>query len=260
MLKLTVFALICAVLVAAGSVVGQAPTPTAPSAGPAVQPNAQPAPPQNAQQFLNNLVGQVGNKDPRIRFAVREGLVAMGAQATPVLTAAKATHADPHVKAFIDRTLKRVKAMAKRKGRSAMFFSMNRGRDIDRIAMELNLGWEQMAKLGPVFKKFDRDAKDLYAAMREEGGFRDSEAWKDLREEMKLMREEAEPKLSEFLDEKQTKGAMRYMSGAGGGMPITFGTDLGSIRIIEGGPGSMRVTIKKPEKPEEGAAPEGKGK
>lgn len=247
MQKFVLLALVIGVAVlVVGPVAAQQPQPASPAV-PAVQPAAPrvaPVPAQNAQQFVINLVGQVGNKDPRIRFAVREGLVAMGSQATPVLLAAKPNHTDAHVLAFIDRTLKRLKSTAKRKGGRNMFFMANRGRDIDRIAMELNLSWEQMAKLGPVFKKYDRDSKELMAAMREEGGFSDREGWKDLAEEMKLMREETEPKFSEFLDEKQTKGAMRYL-GRAGGMPFAIDGAAGSIQILGGPGGGTSVVIKK---------------
>ena len=247
MQKFVLLALVIGVAVlVVGPVAAQQPQPANPPA-PAAQPVAPtvaPVPAQNAQQFVLNLVGQVGNKDPRIRFAVREGLVAMGSQATPVLLAAKANHTDAHVLAFIDRTVKRLKSTTKKRGGRNIFFMGNRGRDIDRIAMELNLSWEQMAKLEPVFKKYDKDSKELMAAMREEGGFSDREGWKDLAEEMKLMREEAEPKLSEFLDEKQTKGAMRYL-GRGGGTPFAFDGGTGSIQILGGPGGAASVVIKK---------------
>jgi len=247
----------------AGTLVAQVePGAAPPSAGPAVQPAANPL---NAQQFVNVLVQQVGNKDPRIRFALREALVNMGAQALVTLKAAKETQANPHVKSFIDRTVERIEKIAKRqKGRFGqlgyMFANMG-GRDIDRIAMDLNLTFEQMAKLGPVFAKYDRDVKDLYAAMREEGGFTDKEAWKDLKDEMDLMREESRPKLEEFLNEDQTKGAMRYLQrgGFGGGMPFMLGDGLGtgSIQIFEGPGGKTGVMIKRVEKVGGG---EGEGK
>jgi hypothetical protein len=204
----------------------------------------------NAQQFVQMMVQQVPNQDPRIRFAVREALVAMGPQAIPALKEAKEAQPDPHVKAFVGRTLDRIQQMAKRTTKGAMIFpgfpGMG-GRDIDRIAMELNLTFEQMAKLEPVFKTFDKQVKDLYAEMKETGAFGDKEAWKDLADERKLMEEETRPKLSAFLDEKQTDGAMRYLRGAGafGGLPFMIGGDSGAVQIFEGPGGSMGVTIRK---------------
>jgi len=223
---------------------------------PRSQPAAQPAAvPLNAQQFIQNMVNQVENKNPRIRFAVREALVTMGSQATPLLQEKKAVVKNVHVKAFITRILSRLKRAAKHKGRNAIFagFMGNRNRDIDRIAMDLNLTFEQMAKLEPVFKKYDKNVKELNAEMKESGAFGDKEAWKDLMDEMKLMAQETEPDLREFLDEKQTKGAMRYLrrSGGFGGFPMMFG-DGGNIQIFQGPDGtSMGVTIKKVEKKDE---------
>ena len=231
--------------------------PAQPEKPQATPPAPAAVPQQNAQQFIQSLVGQVGNQDPRVRFAVREGIVAMGAQSVPLLKAVKETQTSAHVKAFIDRTLKRIQSMAKRekKGFGSMVFSLGGGngnRDIDRIAMELNLTWEQMDKLPAVFKKYDRDVKELMAAMREEGGFADSEAWKDLREEMKLMQEGARPALQEFLNESQSERAMRYLrrSSPLGGIPFSIGGGEGSIQIFEGPGGATGVTVRKVERVE----------
>lgn len=230
-------------------------------------PAAPPAPAvgeANAQQFIQMMVGQVANKDPRIRFAVREALMAMGSQAVPALKEASQLQVDPHVKAFIARTLDRIQQMAKRAtGRGAEFLAAlpMGGRDIDRIAMELSLTFEQMAKLEPVFKNFDKQVRELFAEMKEAGGFADREAWKDLADERKLMEEETRPKLEEFLDEKQTEGAMRYLRGAGGfgGIPFMLGGEGGDVQIFEGPGGTMGVTIRRGEKVEGGAG-EGGGK
>ena len=264
MRHITLVALVVALVfgAVAGTLTAQVEPGAKPSdAAPAVKPAANPL---NAQQFINVLVQQVGNKDPRIRFALREALVNMSSQALPALAEAKEAHANPHVKAFVGRTIERIKKIAKREkgrfGQLGYMFANAGGRDIDRIAMDLNLNFDQMAKIDPILKKYDRDVKDLYAAMREEGGFMDKDAWKDLKDEMDLMREETRPKLEEFLTEDQTKGAMRYLqrSGFGGGIPFTFGGGLGtgSIQIIEGPGGKTGVMIKRVEK----GGGEGEGK
>jgi len=243
----------------AGMVPGQVETGAKPPLAASAAPPA--ANPLNAQQFINVLVQQMGNKDPRIRFALREALVNMGTQALVTLKATKEAQTDPHVKAFIGRTVERIEKIAKRqKGRLAQFshfFANVGGRDIDRIAMDLNLSFDQMAKIDPILKKYDRDVKDLYAAMREEGGFMDKDAWKDLKDEMDLMRGETRPKFEEFLSEDQTKGAMRYLqSGGFGGMPFSFNGAPGSIQIFEGPGGKTGVMIKRVEK----SGGEGEGK
>lgn len=247
-----------------GLVAGMLPGQIEPGAKPPSAASAAPpaANPLNAQQFVNVLVQQMGNKDPRIRFALREALVSMGAQALVTLKAAKEAQTNPHVKAFIDRTVERIEKIAKRKkgryGQFSSFFANVGGRDIDRIAMDLNLSFDQMGKIEPILKKYDRDVKDLYAAMREEGGFTDKDAWRDLKDEMDLMREETKPKFEEFLSEDQTKGAMRYLQRSGfGGMPFSIGGAPGSIQIFEGPGGKTGVMIKRVEK---GGGGEGEGK
>lgn len=213
--------------------------------------------PQNAHQFIQVLVKQVENQNPRIRFAVREALMTMGSQAAPLLQVKKEAVSNVHVKAFIDRTLAKIKKTAKRKKsrHSGVFYSFmsNRNRDIDRIAMDLNLTFEQMAKLEPLFKKYDKNVKELNAEMKESGGFSDKEAWKDLREELKLMAEDTRPELEKFLDEKQAEGALRYLkqSSPFGGLPAILG-DGGGIQIFQGPDGtSMGVTITKKVKVKE---------
>jgi len=215
------------------------------------KPAAPQVAPQNAQQFIQVLVKQVENKNPRIRFAIREALVTMGSQAVFLLQEKKAAVANVHVKAFIDRTLAQIKKIAKRKkskyGRFFSSFMGNMHRDIDRIAMDLNLTFVQMAKLEPLYKKYDKNVKELYAEMKDSGGFGDREAWKDLQDELKLMAEDTRPELEKFLDEKQSEGAMRYLkrSSRFGGLPMMFG-EGGSIQIIEGPGGTgMGIKIKK---------------
>jgi hypothetical protein len=160
------------------------------------------------------------------------------------------------VKAFIDRTLKRIKTAAKaaKRGGGNQFFSLmsgaTGGRDIDRIAMELNLKWEQMDQMLPIFTKYDANAKALMKEMQESGGFGDKEAWKDLQEEMKLMRQDAEPEFAKFLDESQAKRALRYL-GQGGGLPMLG--DGGGLQIFGtpgGGSGAIGIIRRGGENPD----------
>lgn len=216
----------------------------------------------NAHAFIQSLVKNVDNKNPRIRYAMREALVAMGHQSTLGLKEAREAQANAHVKAFIDRTLKRIKRAAKQAKRrgpnGARIFSMlsssaHGTRDIDKIAMELNLTWDQMDKMGPVFKRYDANRKALMKEMKDAGGFSDPEAWKDLNEEMKLMREDCEPEFAKFLDKKQAKKALRYLGGGGfGGLPAMLG-DLGDIgggavQVLQfgsgGGEGPVTGTVR----------------
>jgi len=189
--------------------------------------------PVNAQQFIGTLVDQVGNKDPRIRLAVREALVSMGAQVLPALTKAKGAVSDPHVRDFIDRIVRRLKRVAKRsKGglEDPAFLEAltpKRDRDIDRIAATLNLTFEQMTNLAAILEKYDRDVRELFATVNDAAGFTDPDALADLQEAMKQLQATVKPRFTEFLDESQARDAMRYLRGTGyGGLPVAIATGL----------------------------------
>ncbi len=246
-----VVALVALYLSAVGGVlIAQVATPDAPKMKIEA---ADPVPDANAQTFIMSLMKNVGNQDPRIRFAFREAIVAMGAQAKIALKEAQAAQENVHVKAFIGRTLKRIKKFNKtsKKGRGRVFsmFSRNSGRDIDKIAMELNLTFEQMDKLAPVFKSYDKTSKDLMAEMKESGGFSEPGAWKDMQEELKLVAEDVRPELDKFLNEKQAKRAMRYLRRASpfGGVPMMLGdgNNISFFKSGDGTTGSVQVVIGK---------------
>ena len=182
---------------------------------------APPAP--NAQAYVKSLVKYMSNPDPRLRFSVREALRIMGTLAVSAINEAKATEKDAHVKAFMDRTVKLIKNSRRNQAQQQQgrrdFRNMrgrNREIDIDRIAMEVNLTWEQMDKTLPILKKASKDATDLFAEFREAGGnFRDREARADLQEELKTITGEAKPKLKKFLSETQIKRMERYLNPMG---------------------------------------------
>ena len=188
----------------------------------------------NAATYIDLLVAQVGNDDPRVRYSVREALRVMGTQAVSALQKAKATHQSEHVKAFISRSVAFIKSRVGRdRQREEARQQRERGErrqpgqrnrrddrnqvDIDRIAMEATLNWEQIAKLQPIVKKVRKDMTDLMAEFRESGAMRDRDAWNDLREEMKAITTESEPALKEFLDAKQIKRVKRYLDQGTGG-------------------------------------------
>ncbi len=239
----------------AGGVAAQNPTPPtkpdAPGAPKPVPTAEKPAAEQvpadpNAAAFVAMLVKSVGNKDPRIRFAVREALVTMGHQSTPALSAAHAATTDKHVQAFIQRTLKRVKQMAKRSNRGpGQFFSMmtgRDGRDIDRIAMDLRLTWDEMDKIVPIFESYDKNAKALMTEMKDAGAFGDPGAWQDLNDEMKAMVDDVAPELVTLLGEKRGTRAKRYLRRGGmGGLPMMLGDIAGGSFEFEGGAGTVRI-------------------
>lgn len=174
----------------------------------------------HAQQYVKLLVGFMSNPDPRLRFSVREALRIMGPLAVPVINEAKAKETNPHVKAFMERTVRILKTRAPgvrrprgrdRRGRGP-FGRRLQEIDIDRVAMEANLTWEQMDKVLPILKRVRREVADLWQEFREAGGMRDPEAWQDLREELQAIAKEAEPKLREILNEKQLAAVRRLLN------------------------------------------------
>ena len=194
---------VVALLAAAAALPAQDPAaPAAPAKAP--QANA------NAQNYVKTMVGFMSSPDPRLRYSVREALVVMGPQGISAVNGAKATEKNPNVKAFMTRTVAFIKnRQSRQRGGQMQRGGRDRQRtiDIDRIAMDANLTWEQMDKVLPILKKGQADMRSLMTEFREAGGnFRDQEAMKDLREEMSTIAKEAEPKLKEFLNETQEIG------------------------------------------------------
>ncbi len=190
---------------------------------------ASPAP------FIDSLCTHLSSTNPRVRYTAREGLVNFGAQGMLALRKAREGATDPHVQAFIDRVIARVKLRTLRPaGRSALskprseearaareaFAAAIRSRpkfDIDRIAMDVTLTFDQIAKLEPILTRHFSEVDSMWREMKELGATRDKEAYKALNEEIGLLVEKAEPKLSAFLDEKQTKYVLRLMKRRYGG-------------------------------------------
>ena len=176
---------------------------------------AKPQTDANARTYVKNMVGFMKSPDPRLRFSVREALRVMGPLAISGINEAKATETNKHVQAFMTRTVTFLKN-ASRNNNNRRFNRGQRDVDIDRLAMDANLTWEQMEKALPILQKIRKDARDLFTEFREAGGnFRDQESMKDLQEELKAMASQTEPKLKEFLSESQVKQMRRYLNPMG---------------------------------------------
>jgi len=175
---------------------------------------------KNAQVYVKTLVNYMGSTDARLRFSVREALRVMGPQAISAINEAKTGEKDKHVVAFMNRTVKLIKSSrtAERdrgqRGMRGMRGPGNRDVDIDRVAMELNLNWEQIDQTLPLLEKARKDRSALFQEFRDAGGnFRDREAMADLQEEMKTITEEAKSKASKFLSAAQVKQLERFLGG-----------------------------------------------
>ena len=203
---------------------------------------AQPEAPVVAAQgesaeFIQSLMTRMDSKNAKLRFAVREALVVMGPPAVSALNAHKASVEDPALKAFMDRTVARIKSMKSYGGRS---FSSLRGRDLDQLAVQCNLTLEQITQVGPILAKHDKNVKELYQEFQEAGGYRDPEARKDLQEELNLLAEDAGPKLRKYLNDAQADTIAKQLKGRRS--VTSFG---GNVQIM-GGPGGSSVIIRKP--------------
>jgi len=202
-------------------------------AGPATgqeQADKPAAPDINAQVYIKFLVKHCSSDDPRLRFSVREGLQSMGTQAVSALNEAKQNEKNKHVRAFIERTLKRIKDVVdlrrmfepggqNRQGRQGWMNFMTRGFtniDIDRIAMDVNLTWEQIEQVEPVLAQGGKQKAELWKVFNEAGGMRDREAWADLREELKTVDDSIKSKLREHLKPQQVARIERYLNPFGG--------------------------------------------
>jgi len=183
-------------------------------------------------EFMKQLATRMGSKDATVRFAVREALVVMGKRAIAALNARMAEEKDEHVKAFIARTILRLKSIKTTpQGRS---YAASRGRDLDRLAMQCGLTLEQIAQIQPLLAKHDKNVKELWAEFREAGAWRDKGAYKDLQEEMKLLAEESEPVLRRYLNEDQMKLVSGQLKGNIRSRGA-FGVGGGSVQILRGG-------------------------
>jgi hypothetical protein len=195
--------------------------------------------------FVQMLAQNMGSKNARLRFAVREALVVIGRQALAGLNQKKADTKNEHVKAFIDRTIARIKSLKTNK--LGYTYPTKRGRDLDRLAMQCNLTLEQVAKIEPALAKFDKNRKELWDEFRESGAYGDPEARKDLDEEMNLLVEETGSALRKYLDPGQVKTLTQKLK------PPKFGGMAGGVRVI-GGPGGGTFRIRR------AGGGEGKGK
>lgn len=180
-------------------------------------------------EFMQQLAARTGSKDARVRFAVREALVVMGRRSIAALNARMAEEKDEHVKAFIARTISRIKRM--KTSPQGYTYVASSGRDLDRLAMQCGLTLEQIAQIQPVLAKHDKNVKELWAEFREAGSWRDKEAYKDLQEELKLIAEESEPLLRNYLNDEQLKlisGQLKARTG--GRSAVSFG-GRGGVQI-----------------------------
>jgi len=175
---------------------------------------------ENARPYIEQICTHLSSTNPRVRFTAREALRNYGSQAVPLIRAARERTRNPHVKAFIDRTLGRVRILgrlASRKGNAAArkkTVAALRNRppyDIDRIAVHITLTFEQISKLDPILRRHFKELRKLWGELREAGALKDKEAYQDLNQEIKLMVEKAVPKLQAFLDARQIEYVKRIM-------------------------------------------------
>jgi len=161
-----------------------------------------------SEAYLRCIVRYMANPDPRVRYSVRQALRSMGPQAVAAINEARAVEKDPHVKAFMTRTLTLMKlTRAKQQGQKpkSVFY------DIDHVAMVANLNWTQMDKTVPVLVKAHKANRELVQTFKDAGGDRrDPEAMTDLRAEMKTVAATAETELKAFLKPKQVNLLRRY--------------------------------------------------
>ena len=189
-------------------------------AGIAAQSDPPPPKIESAQPFIHQLCKHLSSTNPRVRYTVREALRNLGRQTIPALEAARNSTQDTNVKAFITRTLGHVKLFGWRRSgkmdttvrKNYMAALRNRPHyDIDRIARDINLTFDQIARLDPILRRHFKEMDALWQELRDAGALKDKEAYRDLNDEIKHMVEKAEPKLRAFLDAKQTEHVKRLM-------------------------------------------------
>ena len=197
------------------------PDPAPTKADPAVQ-----------AAHVSMLVANVASPDPRVRYAIREGLIPMGTIAVAALNGAKREHKDKRVRDFISRTVKVIKAKRKqgqrgRRGgrgggtfggggrdrqRGGGFFNRSNEVDIDKVAMDANLTWDQMDQVLPILRAVRKESSALMSELMEAEGwaaFRDEEIRNDLNAALVEAAQEAEAKLAKVLKPEQ----MRHVKG-----------------------------------------------
>jgi hypothetical protein len=183
---------------------------------------SEPAAPgiESARPFIEQMCGHLSSTNPRVRYTTREALRNFGGQAVPLITAARENAKDPQVRAFIDRVLVRVRTAGWRASRKTdprarqRLAKAMRSRlpyDIDRIAMDIGLTFEQIGKLDPILRRHFKEVNALWQELRDAGATRDKEAYQDLNREITRMVKSAEPGLRAFLDAKQTEYVKRLM-------------------------------------------------
>lgn len=179
-----------------------------PAADPPNDPRTAPA-----QTFLRDLVRYMANADPRVRYGVREGLKAMGTQAVAAINEAKAQEQDPHVRAFMNRTVTLIKITdAKAKGRKVT----GRFNDIDYVAMAVNLQWEQMDRTLALLVRATKERSELWAAFKEAGGnHRNREEAAALNEEIATIAGKTDAEFEKFLSPEQMKRMRRFYAPRG---------------------------------------------
>jgi hypothetical protein len=192
---------------------------------------------ESARPYIEQTCTHLSSTNPRVRYAAREALRNFGTQAVPLIQAARKKSENPHVQAFIDRVLVRVRSSEWRgAGKTDLEASKNRKvamknrapYDIDRIAMDINLTFEQIARLDPLLRRHVREVAALWAELRAAGALKEKEAYRDLDQEIELLVKKTEPKLRAFLDARQTEQVMRLLRRLG-----SSGTSRPDSRVPE---------------------------
>lgn len=180
---------------------------------------------------LQMLVANVGHDDPRVRYAIRQALLPLGSSAIAALNGAKARFTDKHVRAFVARTVKAIKARRSRdNGRRGNRSTFGGGRDrrggggrfggstdvdIDKVAMDANLTWDQMDKVLPIIREVRKDSRQLWTDLMEAEGwnaFRDETVRKDLDAAMLDLSKTGATKLAKVLKPEQLEPAKRHLN------------------------------------------------
>lgn len=163
----------------------------------------------NGQAFVKLLTENLFSKDPKIRYSLSKALETMGNQAIPHLNRLKSSSKNQHHRAFLTRIIKRIRPDKKvsaeetDRRRFSSMMGWASGLDIDRIAMEVGLDFEQMAKVEPIMARTQKNVTDLWEEFRKADAWRDREAWSVLREEQSATVDEAMAELRKHVGGKQ---------------------------------------------------------
>jgi len=168
------------------------------------------------KSLVGDLCKKLSHPNPRIRLAVREALRMVGRDATEAIEQELARAQDPHVKAFIRRVLRLVKEGVDPRRR--LGFKELRDRDvtfddIDWLAMELGLTFEQMARLEPILKNHVKELIELYKELRMEEF--DLKVFREFIEENEQMVKDLEPDLKAVLNRRQASYVKRLVRVSG---------------------------------------------